>query len=154
MKFLTLILAVMLMVGCATTQWPDCNKDFAQTAVVRQIADQYQLCLQDVGTGLILANGAAISYAKSYTAKQALVAVDEWVNLLKMPTLTLLAFKTVVADDIKSFPELIEITSVFETQFDSPAILDAESRKILTNYLMNRVRPILVLRVDLEDDNG
>jgi hypothetical protein len=145
MKFILLTLT-LLLVGCATP-WPACNDGFSQSSVLRQVADEHSVCLDDVGWSLILANGLAISVAQTYTASQALAAVDGWIHTLELGGLTLLSFRDIVLADIRSFPELIELTAVFHSRFSVPTPMDPDTGRILTLYLKDRVRPILLARV-------
>ncbi|MFA5507744.1 MAG: hypothetical protein WC423_20105 [Vulcanimicrobiota bacterium] len=151
MKTVTALLcAVMLLVGCATP-WPACNERFSEASALRQIADEAKICLDDVGNALLIANGMAIQHAKTHTAWQALDAVGSWITLLQRPGLTLAEFRQAVVTRAAAFPELILITSAFDLQFNSPQVIDPASRDILTTYLRDRVKPILEVRMGLEE---
>jgi hypothetical protein len=143
-----IMLVLPIFIGCAAnSQFPDCNKSYPQDAFITKIAIDHHLCLRDIGTGLIVANGINISLAKLYTADQALTAVDGWLTFLGGDNITDSALLALISNDIKNFPELIEITEVFRSQFNTGTILDDGSIGIISKYLKDRVRPILISRI-------
>lgn len=147
-KRLLIAFAIIALVGygCAA-QWPTCNDRFVPDAKLRQIADKYQLCLDNIGNSLILANGVAISLAKAYTAQEALAAVDKISFALQQP-MSGIDIKALIMKEMGAFPELFIITDVFVGEFNTPELVDAESVAILLSYLQDRVRPILVQRIE------
>lgn len=146
-KIWTLIILMAIITGCAG-QWPACNEKFPAETMLRSVADDHKMCLQDIGTGLILANGVNISIAKLYTAGQALSAVDGWILELEInQALSGIVFRDLVMDQISGFPELIVLTEVFVPTFSTGQIIDQGSRDILIKYLRDKVKPMLVARV-------
>jgi len=134
--------------GCATIQkWPDCNVKMDQGSLLVKAANSKSLCLKDVGNGLILANGMAISLAKLYTAEQALTAVDKWVATLKM-RVPAVVFRDLITKDIDKFPELFILVDPFYTAFSGYDVIDESSIAILVSYLEGDVRPLLVMRIE------
>ena len=146
MKMLMMVLALFLLVGCATTPFPECNKGLPPDAQLTKIAMNRGVCLQDVGSAIIIANRINISIAKLYTASQALSAVDKISEALEKP-LTDLFFQKLVYDYIGAFPELLLITDTFKSDFGTGVLLDDMSRGMLREYLAKRVRPLLLARV-------
>ena len=138
-----------LISGCAMLPFPQCNERFNQDAMLVTAAKDMHVCLDEVGNGLILANGVAISMAKLYTAEQALRAVNEWVGLLQAPILDTV-FQNTVYDSIGAFPELIILTDAFTVYFSQGEIIDQPSRELLISYLENRVVPMLEKRLSLK----
>lgn len=140
----SLLLACMLffgLIGCAgQIPFPDCN-DHYNPSKLKEIAARHKVCLQDVGNGLIVANGIAIGI-KAYTAQDAISVVDDAIELLNK-SVSEIAFASFVGDYLTKFPGLIEVSSIYLDGFDSDKYLDKESKVIIQTYLRERVKPIL-----------
>lgn len=148
MRIIALVIA-LAMVGCAG-QFPECNQKYDQNAIVVRVAMEEGVCLRDVGSTLILANGINISAAKLYTARQALSAVDTLITALEQPIINGDHLIDLVYESISGFPELIIVTDMFYGAFDIDEPIDKSSKAILIDYLRERVRPMLVARIAIE----
>jgi hypothetical protein len=70
-----------------------------------------------------------------------------WVAALEQP-ITDVVFQRYVYEQIGAFPELILITDAFRADFSTGAVIDEVSRQMLSRYLTERVRPLLLARVN------
>jgi len=146
MRQLLCILFLLLFTASCAGQFPQCNDKYSQDALLTQIAITHGICLDDLGTQLIIANGINISFAELYTAEQALSAVNKWIEVLQEPIVAF-DFKVLVMDSLKDFPELIELTLAFDRGFHTISPIDEDSRLMLKSYLEKRVKPILEIRI-------
>lgn len=148
--FVTIGLCLLLLTGCAgksfmrgLPSWPECNAQYVQEAKLVSIANKYQVCLRDVGNGLIVANEAAIGF-EAYEVSDASVAVFGAIQLLKEEPTELL-FQEYVMGKLNRFPGLLMVGQTYIMEFNTDQPIDQASIDIIIGYLENKVMPILEL---------
>jgi hypothetical protein len=143
-----IVIMLMVLTGCfATNKWPGCNASFPADAKIVQIANNYEKCLADIGTVLVLTNGANISLLKIYSAEQAIFVVDSVIDVLNEP-ITELFLRDYVYVHMGQFPELFIITDIFVTSFNTNDYVDQDTKDIIKSFLEKQVKPLLQARID------
>jgi len=143
MRNFLLILLVGLLTGCAASMpWPACNQNVPDGSLLKRIADENKMCLEDIGNTLIIANAVAIG-SEWYTREDARNAVNRWLEMLDAD-ISYMGFRSEVYAAVKKYPGLFEVMDIYFMRFqqESLPIMDTD-RELLKNWLNDRVLPIL-----------
>jgi hypothetical protein len=136
-----LVILLTIFTGCSTIPFPECNNTYAPDSKLLQIATKYNVCLRDVGNGIIVANGIAIGVG-AYTVEKAIKEVNNTIKFLNTD-ITELAFQAFAVERLRQFPGLIEVSAIYLPEFDSIRPMDKESKVIIQTFLRGEVLPML-----------
>lgn len=133
---------VILAHGCA--QWPDCNLNYPQESKLRQIADDKEVCLVDVGNSLIVVNSLAVGF-DWWDVNDSIKSVEGAIDLVNQPGgVVENVFYNYITKNLTKFPGLIDVSIGYISVFNSNKFMGIEDSTILSNYMSNKVLPPLI----------
>ena len=130
LMFVTLVMAMALLSGCLSGGPSVCDN---QSTPLCDAAERAGVRLENVGTGIIIMNAVAISQGK-YTESDALVVLYEFKKALENPIPYALALAKV-----NEYPGLFTISTVFRNELKSTDVMHNLDRKILMDWVVNRI---------------
>lgn len=142
MKLLSIMfLAIVLIAGCATYQFPECNDKYAQESILVKIANKYEVCLQDVGRNIMIVSLLAIAIEPEL-ATETRKAAEDIVEKLNY-TLTAIGFKELINDSFQAaiLADLVILNSDYLGEFNSYDPIDPATKTIIQTYLTEKFIP-------------
>ncbi len=134
MKIITIVAAIILF-SC-TTQPSVCD-DPTNTSLLCKMADHAGVRIENVATGLIIANSVAIGEG-SYTRRQAVGVIEVLISALDTD-ISYVLFKDLVLARMERYPGLIIVADAYLSQFTIHSPMLQSDKDLLQGWLKRQV---------------
>uniref|UniRef100_A0A6H2A4Q1 Uncharacterized protein n=1 Tax=viral metagenome TaxID=1070528 RepID=A0A6H2A4Q1_9ZZZZ len=140
-KALVGLLAALLavIIGCANMPALPSACDSQTESMLCDLSKKYNVRLEDIGNGLIIANAIAISQ-NLYTKEEAVSVMKDIRAILDNP-ISYAFFKTEVYKHVDAYPGLLEVASIYFAELGAVSkMMYAADRKILIGWLNQQIK--------------
>ena len=134
------LVLVVLVASCALLpKFPSVCDTLTEKSYLCDVSRKYDVRLEDVGAGLIIANAIAIE-RKVYTREEAIRVMKEIRSLLADDLITYAAFKTGIYERMDRYPGLLQVATAYVSDLGAlKQRMFPVDRKLLSEWLGQQI---------------